>query len=254
MSIVDSVKHGLGVKIHGIPVVVIAAPVIILGVLASARKGATTTDAGLANATQNLTGSGGFSANLPASNMAYIDPVTGRAIGPDGTVYNPIVGGPVAAPTPTPQDPPATTTPPATAPTPTPPVNPSTPVPAAKPTVNTAPNWGWFDSRSKNNTTKNVAAAFGITEKALLDLNPNLKSGAVPLGYDVKVRSTAAAKTADIGTQYHPTQTPVSAPRPVVTPAKPPVVATPPTPAVKAPAPKAPPVQATSPATTTVKK
>jgi len=226
MSAVESLKAGLGVKWHGIPVVAVGAPIVILGVVVAGRKSKATAAAGAMPDTTSGTGpsvspTGGFTANNPPGNLAYIDPVTGRVVDPAGNVYAPVTGlpdpnsKPVAPPVgdggagdTTPQTP-TTTTPSA------PSNKPATP-------VNTAPNYGWFDSQSKNNTTANIAAKYGISEKALLDLNPGLKAGAVPLGLDVKIRTNAVAtKSGDLGIQYHPTATPTTPAKSTITPVGP---------------------------------
>lgn len=89
---------------------------------------------------------------------------------------------------------PATTTPA----TPTAAPKKTTPV-AAKPAVaaakNTAKNYGWFLSKSANNTQNMIAKLYGISSATLRKLNPALKAdNKIPVGMAVKVRSTATAK------------------------------------------------------------
>lgn len=58
----------------------------------------------------------------------------------------------------------------------------------------TAKNWGWFVSRSANNTPKGIADRYGISLSDLLALNPNLNGKThVPLNTKVKLSSDAVA-------------------------------------------------------------
>lgn len=65
--------------------------------------------------------------------------------------------------------------------------------PPAKPAAKPGP-WGWFLSRSKNNTPGMVAKKYGISTAQLYNLNPSLRGKAhIPVGARVKVRAGAGA-------------------------------------------------------------